>query len=95
MLKNLLKYEFKATARTYGGRYLALLGVSVLFSLSLRGGMRIESDLYASYIAVLSLVYTAVLVGVVVSTVMTIVQRFSRNLLGREGYLMHTLPPCR
>ena len=25
MLKNLLKYEFRATARTYGGIYLALL----------------------------------------------------------------------
>ena len=24
MLKKLLKYEFKATARTYGGMYLAL-----------------------------------------------------------------------
>ena len=26
MLKKLLKYEFKATARTYGGLYLALAG---------------------------------------------------------------------
>ena len=25
MLKQLLKYEFKATGRTYGGLYLALL----------------------------------------------------------------------
>ena len=31
MLKKLLKYEFKATARTYGGMYLALLAASVLF----------------------------------------------------------------
>ena len=30
MLKKLLKYEFKATARTYGGMYLALLAASVL-----------------------------------------------------------------
>ena len=29
MLKKLLKYEFKATARTYGGMYLALLAASV------------------------------------------------------------------
>ena len=32
MLKKLLKYEFKATARTYGGMYLALLAASVLFA---------------------------------------------------------------
>ena len=31
MLKKLLKYEFRATARTYGGMYLALLAASVLF----------------------------------------------------------------
>ena len=35
MLKKLLKYEFKATARTYGGMYLALLAASVLFGGSL------------------------------------------------------------
>ena len=29
---------------------------------------------------------------VAVVSVMTIVTRFTRNLLGREGYLMHTLP---
>lgn len=33
-----------------------------------------------------------VAVAVAVVSVMTIVTRFTRNLLGREGYLMHTLP---
>ena len=37
MLKNLLKYEFKATARTYGGIYLALLAAAGLIGFSLRG----------------------------------------------------------
>ena len=37
MLKKLLKHEFRATARTYGGLYLALLAVSVLFGASIRG----------------------------------------------------------
>ena len=36
MLKKLLKYEFRATARTYGGMYLALLAASVLFGGSVR-----------------------------------------------------------
>ena len=39
MLKKLLKYEFKATARTYGGMYLALLAASVLF-----GGLSLEME---------------------------------------------------
>ena len=30
MLKKLLKHEFRATARTYGGLYLALVALAVL-----------------------------------------------------------------
>ena len=92
MLKKLLKYEFRATARTYGGLYLALLAVSVLFGASLLGWNVTNSDAYSTAVGLLSLAYTAVLIGTAVVTVMTIVQRFYRNLLGREGYLMHTLP---
>ena len=90
MLKKLLKYEFKATARTYGGMYLALLAASVLFGGSVRRWNGTNSDAYSTLVGLLSLVYTAVIIGTVVVTIMTIVQRFYRNLLGREGYLMHT-----
>ena len=92
MLKKLLKYEFKATARTYGGMYLALLAASVLFGGSLWRWNSTNSDAYSTLVGLLSLVYTGVIIGTVVVTIMTIVQRFYRNLLGREGYLMHTLP---
>ena len=93
MLKKLLKYEFRATARTYGGMYLALLAASVLFGGSVRRwNGTTNSDAYSTLVGLLSLVYTAVIIGTVVVTIMTIVQRFYRNLLGREGYLMHTLP---
>ena len=92
MLKKLLKYEFRATARTYGGMYLALLAASVLFGGSVWRWNGTNSDAYSTLVGLLSLVYTAVLIGTAVVTIMTIVQRFYRNLLGREGYLMHTLP---
>lgn len=92
MLKKLLKYEFRATARTYGGMYLALLAASVLFGGSVRRWNVTNSEAYSTLVGLLSLVYTAVIIGTVVVTIMTIVQRFYRNLLGREGYLMHTLP---
>ena len=92
MLKKLLKYEFRATARIYGGLYLALLAASVLFGGSACGWNGSNSDAYSAIVGLLSLVYTAVIIGTVVVTIMTIVQRFYRNLLGREGYLMHTLP---
>ena len=89
MLKKLLKYEFRATARTYGGMYLALLAASVLFGGSLWRWNSTNSDTYSALVGLLSLVYTGVIIGTVVVTIMTIVQRFYRNLLGREGYLMH------
>ena len=92
MLKKLLKYEFRATARTYGGMYLALLAASVLFGGSLWRWNSTNSDAYSTLVGLLSLVYTGVIIGTVVVTIMTIVQRFYRNLLGREGYLMYTLP---
>ena len=46
MLKKLLKYEFKATARTYGGMYLALLAASVLFGGSVRRWKGNNSDTF-------------------------------------------------
>ena len=35
MLSKLLKYEFKATGRIYGGLYLAILAAAALLGLSL------------------------------------------------------------
>ncbi len=86
MLKQLLKYEFKATGRIYGGLYLALVALAVLSGFSLR------SSANGDFSAFLVIAYMAVAVAVAVVSVMTIVTRFTRNLLGREGYLMHTLP---
>ena len=89
MLKKLLKYEFKATSRTYGGLYLAFLAAAALMGAS----FQIPALLvHTAPIAVLMIVYLALGVAIAVMTVLTIIQRFTRNLLGREGYLMHTLP---
>lgn len=89
MLKNLLKYEFRATARTYGGIYLALLFVAGLLGFT----FRVENDFTESRVFdVLFTLYDLLAVALVVVTIITVIHRFTRNLLGREGYLMHTLP---
>lgn len=89
MLKNLLKYEFRATARTYGTIYLALLFVAGLLGFT----FRVENDFTESRVFdVLFTLYDLLAVALVVVTIITVVHRFTRNLLGREGYLMHTLP---
>ena len=87
MLKQLIKYELKATSRTFAGLYLALMAVVVALGLSMR--LEIGGD---TVIDVLVLVYGALCVAIAVVTLLQIVERFAKNLLGREGYLMHTLP---
>ena len=89
MLKNLLKYEFRATARTYGGIYLALLAAAGLIGFSLRGD-RAAAQSHVFEIGVT--IYSLLVMALVIVTIVTVIQRFTKNLLGREGYLMHTLP---
>ena len=91
MLKQLLKYEFKATGRVYGGLYLALAVLSVLLGVSFRGET-IHLENAGQVTLLLILAYVLVLVAIAVLCIVTMIQRFYQNLLGREGYLMHTLP---
>ena len=93
MLKQLLKYEFKATSRVYGGLYLALALLSVVLGLSVRGQTVLPSNSKVwQFVVILSIVYAAVVAAIAVLCLVTTIQRFTQNLLGREGYLMHTLP---
>ena len=88
MLSKLLKYEFKATGRIYGGLYLAILAAAAL----LGAFFRFPALISDFPIVVVTTVYLMLCVAIAVITALTIIQRFTRNLLGREGYLMHTLP---
>ena len=88
MLSKLLKYEFKATGRIYGGLYLAILAAAALLGAFFRFPA-LASDFP---IVVVTTVYLMLCVAIAVITALTIIQRFTRNLLGREGYLMHSLP---
>lgn len=91
MLNHLLDYEYKATRRVYGGLYMALLVVAVLLGLSMRGMIE-QSRILAAPVVVLSLVYAGLMIAMLAVLAITIIERFAKNLLGREGYLMHTLP---
>lgn len=93
MLKKLLKYEFYAT-----GRYLLPL-LAVLVAASAAAGLSIRvlgtpdagraASVFAAIFVVLFFLSVMALAAV---TVVVIVYRFYKNLLGSEGYLMHTLP---
>ena len=93
MLKQLLKYEFKATKSLYFGLYLALALLSVVLGVSFRQEHALaHSTSFQNLEVILMIVYVSVILAIAVLCFVNTVQRFCRNLLGREGYLMHTLP---
>ena len=93
MLKQLLKYEFKATKRLYFGLYLALALLSVVLGVTFRQEHALaHSTNFQNLQVILMIVYVSVILAIAVLCFVNTIQRFYQNLLGREGYLMHTLP---
>lgn len=89
MLK-LLKYEWKACARVLLPLYGAVLLISVVNRLM--DTMRADDLLFGIPSVILAMLYFGVLSAVFVVTAVILIQRFYKNLLGDEGYLMFTLP---
>lgn len=93
MLKQLLKYEFKATKSLYFGLYLALALLSVVLGVTFRQEHALaHSTSFQNLEVILMIVYVSVILAIAVLCFVNTIQRFYKNLLGREGYLMHTLP---
>ena len=103
MLRKLIKYEFKATSRFMLLMYGLLLALSALMSVGLALNLdeamttiNQEFQLGGLILAVLVFMIMAlfVVMNVVVLSGMFFysISRFKNNLLGNEGYLMHTLP---
>lgn len=93
MLKQLLKYEFKATKSLYFGLYLALALLSVVLGVSFRQeNAWADNTNFGQLEVILMVLYLSVIFAIAVLCFVSTVQRFYKNLLGREGYLMHTLP---
>jgi len=92
MLGKLLKHEFRATGRVLLPAMGAVLALALLGNLSMR---LIQSSSSGFLAVLLGLVIAAFIIGMIALCILTMVimvLRFYRNLLGHEGYLMHTLP---
>ncbi|TGE31389.1 hypothetical protein [Desulfosporosinus sp. Sb-LF] len=88
MLNKLLKYELKATGRIFLPLFLALLlfaGITRLIS-------PLGPEKFDTIAMISKAIYTVIMVGMFVMTFIMMIQRFHKNLLSDEGYLMHTLP---
>ena len=93
MLGKLLKYEIKAFGRVMLPLYGALLLVTLVFSLTMRLSMNsFARTIFEKFALISGFLFVAAIIAVMVVMVVMIIQRFYRNLLGTEGYLMFTLP---
>jgi hypothetical protein len=90
MLGKLLKYEFKSTARILIPLYIAM----ILYSGVCRGFAELSKklDILSTPAALMYGFYVILVIAVVVVTFAVVIQRFYKNLMGDEGYLMFTLP---
>lgn len=85
MLGKLLKYEVKATSMVFLCMYLAIIGLAIFNRVS------ISLDFQWGK-ALTGCIVVALFVALGVMTIIMAIQRFNKNLLGDEGYLMFTLP---
>lgn len=97
MTGKLIKYEIKSSIRLIGIIWAALIAASILVGISSGAvqeilpeeGLELARNMFAIIPPIL---YGSIFMAMVVITVLIIVLRFYRGLLGEEGYLMHTLP---
>ena len=93
MLGKLMKYEIKATGRTLIPLYLALLAFAIINKFFIGTGLADKLKGFGSIPFILSIfAYGCTMAAVFIVTFFVIIQRFYKNLLGDEGYLMNTLP---
>jgi hypothetical protein len=94
MLRKLFKYEIKATARLFIPLYLTLLVFSLInrFLLPISRLDSSPSTLYHMAFTIGMSLYVLLIAGTMLITLFVMIQRFYKNLLGDEGYLMFTLP---
>lgn len=92
MLRKLLKHEFRATGRVMLPMIIILLATSVAANLSLRHLMDSRAWFLTMVGGLLMVAFVIAIIGVCVVAFVLMIQRFYKNLLQDEGYVMLTLP---
>ena len=90
MLRKLIKYEMKSSARYLLPLYLSVLVLAILNRLS--AIWLNQSSGASTFETILMVFYVLLVISLFVITAVGILLRFYHNLLGQEGYLMFTLP---
>lgn len=94
MLGKLLKYETKATARLFLPLYGALLIFAIInkIFITINSSGSVDSTFMEITSSISMGIYVIIIIGIFALTFVMMVQRFYKNLLSDEGYLMFTLP---
>lgn len=91
MLLKLLKYDFRAMWKQFSLIWGAALALSLVNRFTLDG--QNSTSLVGEHTAgLLMFAFAGVMTAMFVLAIIFVIQRFSKGLLGSEGYLMHTLP---
>ena len=102
MLRKLFKYEMRSTGILYIIFDIVVLAVSLIAGFTMRS--MVNQTVYNVYQAskavnaatllfiLFVFIYIIMVAALCVITLVMIIQRFWKNMLGAEGYLMHTLP---
>ncbi|GBF34229.1 ABC transporter ATP-binding protein [Desulfocucumis palustris] len=87
MLRKLFKYEFKATGRVFLPLFASLLAFAFISRILSVFDFQQTFPVFISHT-----IYIIIMAGMFVMTLTVMIQRFNKNLLSDEGYLMFTLP---
>lgn len=88
MLGKLIKYEIRATARLF----LPFYGALVLFAILNKVFFSFKTKMPDLFMELTLSIFVMIIVAIFVLTFIVMIQRFYKNLLCDEGYLMFTLP---
>lgn len=92
MFGKLLKYDFRSMLKQFAFIWPAALALAVVNHFTINSFVTSVSEARNTAAGIAMLVYVAILIAMFVITVIFVIQRFYKGLLGDEGYLMHTLP---
>ncbi|WP_088185716.1 hypothetical protein [Desulfosporosinus sp. FKA] len=88
MLTKLLKYEVKATGRLFLPIFLSLLVFAAINKML----FAFKHPTWTTPAVITMIIYSIIMAAMFVMTFTVMIQRFHKNLLTDEGYLMYTLP---
>ena len=73
-------------------RYIPWLIIAIMLGLVIRFDGKNYSEMVGLFSGIIAILYVVAIIAIIIVTLVMIVDRYSKNLLGKEGYLMFTLP---